>query len=263
MLSEIYNKKFSEAGFEVVMAASGTEAQTKAKSEKPDLMLLDLVLPEEDGFGVLGKIKGDESTKGIKVIIFSNLSQEEDKQKAKSLGADGFIAKSDYTPHQIVDQVNKIMGNGELPNQENTSSPQDSSGDEKKISSQGDDGNGRHKVLLVEDEQVFIEVFSKKLEEEGFRVDVANNGAWGAKQTEEKKYDLIILDILMPNLNGLEVIEKIRQGATNKETPVIAISNSVEDEKVQEAIKMGANEFYVKTRITPSELAGKAKDLIG
>lgn len=260
MLSEIYNKKFSEAGFEVVMAASGTEAETKARSERPELMLLDLVLPEEDGFDVLSKIKNDEITKSIKVIIFSNLSQEEDRRKAKSLGADGFIAKSDYTPHQIVDQVNKVVGKETKTDQEKTELPQEFVEEEKKISNQV---NGRPQILLVEDEQVFIEVFSKKLEEEGFEVDVANNGAWGAKQVEEKKYELIILDILMPNLNGLELIEKIRQGTTNKEAPIIAISNSIEDEKAQEAIETGASEFFIKTRITPSELARKAKSLVG
>lgn len=262
MLSEIYSRKFSDAGFEVVMAASGTEAETKARSEKPGLMLLDLVLPEEDGFDVLKKLKSDESTKNIKIIIFSNLSQEEDKQRAESLGADGFIAKSDFTPHQIVEQVRKIIGEQEPEQYQNSQFPQDSAVDEKKISRQEIDENGKRSILLIEDEQVFVEVFRKKLEEENFKVDVATNGAWGVSKVSENKYDLIILDILMPNLNGFEVIEKIRSDSPNKKTPVIAISNSIEDDQAQQAIRTGANEFYVKTRITPSELADRAKGLI-
>lgn len=263
MLAEIYNRKFSDAGFEVVMAASGTEAQTKARSERPEIMLLDLVLPEEDGFDVLKKLKSDESTKSIIIIIFSNLSQEEDKQRAESLGADGFIAKSDFTPHQIVEQVLGIAGNEEPKQFQNSQASRDLPADEKKISEEEFGNDGKKTILIIEDEPVFLEVFGKKLLEEGFGVEIAQNGAWGAKKAGEKKFDLIILDILMPNLNGLEVIQEIRSKGSNLETPIIAISNSVEDESVQEAIRAGANEFYIKTRLTPSELAEKVRGLVG
>ena len=99
MLSEIYQKKFSQEGnFEVLTAISGSEAEKKIRREKPDLVLLDLVLPEKDGFEILKDLREDSSLDDIKIVIFSNLSQEEEQQKAKTLGANGFIAKSDFTP---------------------------------------------------------------------------------------------------------------------------------------------------------------------
>ena len=109
MLIEIYQKKFSDDGYEVVTATTGAEVLKKIKNENPELVLLDLVLPEEDGFHVLEKIKKDSHTKNIKVIIFSNLSQQEDQSRAAKLGAEGFLTKSDYTPTEMVEEVQKVL----------------------------------------------------------------------------------------------------------------------------------------------------------
>lgn len=109
MLVEIYQRKFSDDGYEVVTAITGAEVLKKIKTEKPELVLLDLVLPEEDGFHVLEKIRKDPNTKNMKVIIFSNLSQQEDQERAAELGAQGFLTKSDYTPAEMVEAVQKIL----------------------------------------------------------------------------------------------------------------------------------------------------------
>lgn len=109
MLVEIYSKKFLSDGFDTDTANSGAEAEKKIKASQFDLILLDLVLPEADGFEVLKKVKNDQSLNGIKVVIFSNLSQEEDKEKAASLGADDFLTKSDYTPGEIVEHIKGIL----------------------------------------------------------------------------------------------------------------------------------------------------------
>ncbi len=110
LLVEIYQKKFEQDGnFEIAVASTGAELDKKIQEGKPSLILLDLVLPEVDGFGVLEKIRANKNLDDVKVIIFSNLSQQEEKDRAKELGADDFIIKSDYTPSQIVDKIKSIM----------------------------------------------------------------------------------------------------------------------------------------------------------
>jgi two-component system, cell cycle response regulator len=109
MLVEIYSKKFMSEGFEADTAVSGVEAEKKVKEGNFDLVLLDLVLPEADGFDVLKKIKEDPATSAVKVVVFSNLSQEEDKERVSSLGADGFLTKSDYTPGEIVQHIKELL----------------------------------------------------------------------------------------------------------------------------------------------------------
>lgn len=109
MLSEIYQKKFESAGFDVEIAKSGNETLKKIREFIPDLVMLDLVMPEKDGFDVLEKIKWDAKLKNTKVIVFSNLSQQEDIEKAEALGAEGFIVKSNFTPQEIVEKAKEVL----------------------------------------------------------------------------------------------------------------------------------------------------------
>jgi DNA-binding response OmpR family regulator len=105
MISEIYQKKFEEAGFQVSAVTSGEQILTLAKQEKVDLILLDLIMPKMDGFEVIKRIRGGAYDPGIKIIVTSNLSSREDQDRAMKLGANGFVAKSDYSPSELVAQV--------------------------------------------------------------------------------------------------------------------------------------------------------------
>ena len=112
MTVEIYQKKFEDAGFEVIIASTGKEVLRCAEKEKADLMLLDLVLPEMGGLDVLKELKkGEKYNAGLKIIVFSNLDSEEDKTKAFKCGADGFISKTKYTPSELVEEIKKILEN--------------------------------------------------------------------------------------------------------------------------------------------------------
>jgi len=109
-LVEIYSKKFEISGFEVILAGTGLEAVKQAQEKKPDVILLDLVLPEIDGFEVLKKIREDKTLNNTKIIISSNLSQEDERQKAEDLGANGFITKASFTPQEMVNKVQEFLG---------------------------------------------------------------------------------------------------------------------------------------------------------
>lgn len=108
MIAEIYEKKFSESGFEVLMAASGEEVLALAKKERIDIILLDLILPKMDGFEITKNLRSGKYDANIKIIIFSNLNQKEDKEKAMSLGANGLIVKSNYNPSELVAEVQRL-----------------------------------------------------------------------------------------------------------------------------------------------------------
>ena len=87
MISEVYQKKFTEAGFEVSTADSGEQTLNLAKKEKPDAILLDLVMSKMDGFEVIKRIRSGDFDGNIKIIVSSNLGQKEDQEKAMKLGA--------------------------------------------------------------------------------------------------------------------------------------------------------------------------------
>jgi len=118
------------------------------------------------------------------------------------------------------------------------------------------------KVLIIEDQEVFIEMFGGKLKQDGFEVVSAKNGAWGVKEALEKDFDLLIIDMVMPAMNGEEVVTKLKMEEKTKNIPIIVLSASVDEETQKRVEKMGVEAFFVKTRITPSDLSQKAKELL-
>jgi two-component system, OmpR family, alkaline phosphatase synthesis response regulator PhoP len=110
-LSGVHENKLSKEGFEVALAKNGEEAMAMARAKKPDIILLDLIMPVKDGFETLKELKADSALKDIKVLILSNLSQEEDKQKVMDMGAVDYIVKANVAFKEIVEAVKKILQN--------------------------------------------------------------------------------------------------------------------------------------------------------
>ena len=109
-ISRAYNDGLTRAGFSVTMASDGEEAIIKIKETKPDIILLDLIMPEKNGFEVLEEIKENDDTKGIPVIILSNLGQDTDVKKGKELGAVDYLVKSDFSIREVVKKIMEYVG---------------------------------------------------------------------------------------------------------------------------------------------------------
>lgn len=108
-LAQMYQTKFEHEGYEVVVATDGSEGIEKTKKEKPDIILLDIILPKKDGFMVLKELKADKISADIKVIMLTNLGQDEDVVKGKKLGAVDYLVKANLTPAQLVDKVAEYL----------------------------------------------------------------------------------------------------------------------------------------------------------
>lgn len=108
-LVNAYKVKLSKSGFDVVIAQDGAEALEKLASEKPDALILDLIMPGMDGFVVLEKMKQDTQLAKIPVIVASNLGQDEDIKKAIALGAKHFIVKSNFKIDDLVELLHTLQ----------------------------------------------------------------------------------------------------------------------------------------------------------
>lgn len=108
-LVNAYRVKFTKAGFEVKIAFDGDDAINVLQTFTPDLILLDIVMPKKDGFTTLKEIKENEKWKNIPVILASNLSQKEDREKGVKLGACDFFIKTDFTLNALIEKVNNII----------------------------------------------------------------------------------------------------------------------------------------------------------
>ncbi|MEK7588360.1 MAG: response regulator [Patescibacteria group bacterium] len=119
-------------------------------------------------------------------------------------------------------------------------------------------------VLIIEDDNFLQGLEAKKLKKEGYEVLTASNSVEAYKAIEGKeKIDMILLDLLLPEVDGFMILKRIREDENFKDTPVIIFSNLSEEKDIEKAQKLGISEFMVKSNFTLDELAEKIKMLIG
>ena len=109
LVTDIYKTKLESNGFKVSLAKDGQGALRKMQEEKPDLLLLDIVLPNISGWEIMEKMKKDENLKDIKVVIISNLGQKGEIEKGLSLGATKYFIKAHYAPSEIIKEIKEIL----------------------------------------------------------------------------------------------------------------------------------------------------------
>jgi DNA-binding response OmpR family regulator len=109
VIASMYNMKLVQNGFDVKLADNGADALEIAKKEKFDLILLDVVMPQLDGFTVLQELKKIDSFKDIPIIMLTNLGTAEDKKKGQEYGAVDYLVKASLTPTQVSEAINKYL----------------------------------------------------------------------------------------------------------------------------------------------------------
>jgi CheY-like chemotaxis protein len=119
------------------------------------------------------------------------------------------------------------------------------------------------KILLVDDELAAATVFKKALETEGFEVKLAANGRDGLSLAKTETFDLILLDQMLPDMQGQEVLETLKQDAATKDIPVVMLTNFGAEDMVKKALEKGATEYILKYQIATDDLVQKVKKILG
>ena len=113
--------------------------------------------------------------------------------------------------------------------------------------------------MIVEDDSFVLDIYQTKLSQEGYTVIEARNGVEAMKKLEKEKPDLLLLDIVMPYMDGIEVLKKIRERADLKNLPVILLTNLSQKEEINVGLGLGASDYLIKSHFTPSEVMEKIK----
>lgn len=118
----------------------------------------------------------------------------------------------------------------------------------------------KKKIMIVDDDSFVMDIYATKLSHEGFEIIESINGLEALKKLTVEKPDMILLDIIMPYMNGLEFLEQIEKDETLKNIPVILLSNLGQKEDVAKGMELGAVDYLIKSHFTPSEVLEKIKN---
>lgn len=235
VLRDSLQKKLTIHGYAVITAQDGEIGLTKIKQVNPDLILLDIFMPKKNGMEVLEQIKKDKALKDIPVIIISNSGQPAEIKKVTELGVVDYLIKADFDPEEVVAKVEKVF------NQEKVEAL---------------------KILAIEDDKFLRDLLKKKLKEAGYKILSEVDGEKGFMACKDQKPDLVLLDILLPEMNGFEVLQKIKQDQDIKDIPIIILSNLGEKEDIEKGLKLGAADYIVKSNFTLDEILLKIKNVL-
>jgi DNA-binding response OmpR family regulator len=118
-------------------------------------------------------------------------------------------------------------------------------------------------ILIVEDNVSIAKIWGVKLQKEGFEVSLAKTGKEGMDLAREKKPSLILMDIMIPGIDGIEVFQQLRQSVETADIPVLFLSSSVKDRsEIQKILDMGAEGFIIKSEISPGDLVTRINDVL-
>jgi DNA-binding response OmpR family regulator len=117
-------------------------------------------------------------------------------------------------------------------------------------------------VLIVEDDDFFRDLIHKKLKSENFDVIEAADGKKGIEAIKEKKPDIVLLDLLLPNVDGFEVLSQARANADTANIPIIILSNLGQQEDIEKGLKLGANDYLIKSQFDMVQVIDKIKTLL-
>jgi two-component system, cell cycle response regulator len=212
-------------GYEVLQAADAEKAQEIIASQSLDLILMDIGLPGMDGLTLTRILKADALTKEIPIVALTAFAMKGDSQKAFEAGCDGYISKPidiRRFPEQIAEILHLSGG------------------------AVGDIGNEPINIMVVEDEPLSRKLVCVVLEAEGHRVRRTETAETALHFIKRNLPDVIILDLKLPQMDGLELTRKLKQDETTAHIPVIAITGHPERWSRQEVLQAGCDLYIVK-----------------
>ena len=229
--------------FRVLEAENAERGLDLAREEKPDLILMDVQLPGMDGLSAVRILKTDPVLKRIPVVALTSYAMEGDVEKAREAGCDGYISKPIDTRF-FLETVRNFFGDGPTP-----------------LLPPGQSGRYKKRILIVDDDPVNVKLLEAMLPSLQYEIKRAYGAGQGLDQALRMAPDLILLDVMMPQMNGYEFTQKLKSDPSTKEIPVILVTALAGlDDKIK-GLQAGADDFLNKP-VQKVELLARVRSLI-
>lgn len=229
MTLEGVKEALEQAGYQVLAATNGLQGLEMALEESPDLVVLDLILPGVDGFEICDRLKSDPHYANIPIIMLTEVFiTPEDMQRGLQLGserisiqAESYVPKPPVYP-DLLREVRWLLGEAESPAQQVV----------------------KKSVLVVDDDALHREMLKRLLSDAGYDVEMALDGSQGWEQFQAASPLLVMLDMQMPGINGLELLARIRE--RDRDVPLIFMTAFGSESIAVQAMKQGADDYLIK-----------------
>lgn len=227
---DIITLKLRQIGIRVSIARNGDDALRIIGKQIPDLIVLDIMMPGITGHEVLRRLKQDPDFVAVPVIMLTSKTEQKDVVSALHGGAIDYVIKP-VDPDKLVARINRTLD------------------------------AGRFTVMIADNDHLILQLLESKYRNRGFKVMLADDGKDAWNQILKALPDLIILDRMMPGLDGLAVLKNIRQETATANIPVIVLSARKEERDIDMGMKFGADDYIVKPFL-PDDLMGRSLKLL-
>jgi two-component system cell cycle response regulator len=258
---KVLSAKLLSEYYEVIAAYSGKEALEKIEKEHPDIVLLDVMMPEMDGFEVCHIIKNNPSTMHVPVVMVTALSEISDRVKGLEAGADDFLTKpvNDTALFARVKSLVRLkMVVDEWRLRERTS---DQLGVLQAMSLQEVEQLQGSKILVVDDLPIEAKRLEETLTAESYHVHVVADPSQLMAEAQKSDYDLIVVSLTLSSEDGLRLCSQIRSNEHTRQTPVLLVDDSADIKKTARALDLGGNDYLLRP-YDKAELRARVKTLL-
>lgn len=275
IISQLLVKKLEASGYAVKTADDGRKGIALVKEINPDLILLDMMLPHIDGFGVLEALRNEKLIPRIPLIIISNSGQPIEVERALELGARDYLIKVNFDPQDVAVKVRNLFDQNYNQNAQKESHLPTSR--EMNSASSSPNGSGQNnqtsqdppaapvsrpkgspRVLLVEDDLMLVQLLERKLlQQNKYDVHKAFDVPQALAILAQYGADIILLDIVLPGVDGFAFLKELKANSDWKNIPVIIMSNLGQQEEIQRGMDSGAADYVVKAHTNPQEMVEK------
>ena len=247
--------------YELSTAANGLSALERVHKTPPDLILLDVMMPGMDGYEVTRRLKAGAETKAIPIILITALDSPEDRARGLEAGAEEFLTKP-VNPVEIEARIQSMLKLKRYRDQLaiRACSEDQACSDVAAVEPPAPTGNSQ-RILIVEDDAKDLKLLQSHLISPDYTIEFVRTGSDAIETISRRRFDLVLLDILLPGLDGFEICSRIKQMDDARDTQVVLITCLSDMENKIKGVELGADDYLIKP-IEPRELQARVKVLL-
>lgn len=235
VLLEMYQAYFKKAGYDVIVAENGPDGFQEVKLNKPDLIIVDILIPGQSGYLVIKKIRKEAIISKTPILAFSNLGQLKEINQGMISGADSYIVKTDITPAELLNKVKRMIA------------------------------ASKHKIcgkrlLIIDDKTEIAQRCKLLLSKDNVKVRTAKDTENGLRLAGYGDFNTILLNVSLTK--GYETLKWLKEDFRTRKVPVLVLSESDREKDISQALQMGAKKYFVKSKVSVNTVVDEIKNIL-